>query len=146
MSNWLSITIEFSNISLIKLRLSNCYKIWWKSFKISFEKQDFPKVWMKYLENARLQDFAPNTTDPLPRCARLAMRVDVPPPGNSCQRAWNVYIQLEVCCPLFCQSRSKQFLLLSCINDGVPNPDINYEEDVHHINAALLKHARRRWA
>ena len=57
---------------VLKLWLSNCYKIWWKSFKISFKKQDFPRVWMKYLENARLQDFAPNTPDPLPRCARLA--------------------------------------------------------------------------
>ena len=35
----------------------NWCKIWWKSFK----KQDFPKVWMKCLEIARLQDFALNT-------------------------------------------------------------------------------------
>ena len=35
---------------------------WWKSLKISFEKQDFPKVRMKCLEMSRLQDFAPNTT------------------------------------------------------------------------------------
>ena len=26
-----------------------------------FKKQDFPKVWMKWLKIARLQDFAPNT-------------------------------------------------------------------------------------
>ena len=32
-----------------------------KILKISFEKQDFWKVWMKCLEIARLKDFAPNT-------------------------------------------------------------------------------------
>ena len=50
-----------------------------KILKISFEKQDFPKVWMKCLEIARLQDIAPNTQYPLLRGARLAMLVDDPP-------------------------------------------------------------------
>ena len=42
---------------------------------------------MKCLEIARLQDFAPNTPDPLPRGARFAMLVDEPPSENSCLRA-----------------------------------------------------------
>ena len=66
---------------------------------------------MKCLEIARLQDFGPNTLgllagglerppDPLPRDARLVMRVDdPPPPGNSCLRAsiedMNIYLKFE---------------------------------------------------
>ena len=65
-----------------------------KILKISFEKQDFWKVWMKCLEIARLQDFAPNTPGflgglvSLPRGARFAMLVDEPPSGNlrACNR------------------------------------------------------------
>ena len=52
-----------------------------KILKISVEKQDFWKVWMKCLEIARLQDFAPNTpgflgalSGPRPFTARCAIR------------------------------------------------------------------------
>ena len=43
----------------------------WKSLKFSFEKRDFPKVWMKCLEIARLQDFAPNSPVPEPLQGRI---------------------------------------------------------------------------
>ena len=45
-----------------------------KILKISFEKQDFPKVSMKCLEIARLQDIAPNTPDQrCPLCRRTPL-------------------------------------------------------------------------
>ena len=43
------------------IKSPNWCKIWRKSFRISNGKQGFPKDWMKCLEIARLQDFAPNT-------------------------------------------------------------------------------------
>ena len=58
--------------------------------KISKNKQDFLKVWMKCLEIATSQDFAPNTLELLAelhlakRSALLAMRVEEPPSGSSC--------------------------------------------------------------
>ena len=52
----------------------NWCQIWWKSLKISFEKQDFPTVWTKCLEIARLQDFAPISQAFWDRLSRGAQR------------------------------------------------------------------------
>ena len=65
--------------------------------KSVLKKQDFPKVWMKCLEIASLQDFnllqIPQVfwrpwaaSKPPPQGARLSMRVAEPPSGNSCLR------------------------------------------------------------
>ena len=80
-------------------------KIVWKSLKISFEKQDFPKFGMKCLEIARFQDYAPNTPGLprppaaiAPRFVRCVTRSagQQPPSGNSCLRAWHVYVHVVI--------------------------------------------------
>ena len=55
--------------------------------KISVEKHDFPKVWMKCLEIARFQDFAPNTPEllgalsgPQTPCRKSYVRESTNPP------------------------------------------------------------------
>ena len=74
----------------------NRCKIWKISLKISNGKQGFPKVWMKCLEIAKLQDFAPNTQGLLGALSgpQTPCRIERTPSENFCLRAcsaWVVY-------------------------------------------------------
>ena len=67
---------------------------------LSHGKQGFPRVWMKCLEIARLQDFAPNTQGLLGALsgAKTPCRIERTPLWNFCLRAW---AKVASCCKNF---------------------------------------------